>query len=101
MMMSSSQNEEIHVNCSTLTNKDPPKGKTMAVLAVMRGTSKDDYHRLCSNKHNKQNLVRVLLDSGSDSNLVFVSKDKSILLPFLKRPLPLQMGSSRPSVKLG
>jgi hypothetical protein len=32
--------------------------------------------------------VRVLLDSGSDSNLVFVDKDKPMLLPSSKRLLP-------------
>jgi hypothetical protein len=32
--------------------------------------------------------VRVLLDSGSDGNLVFVDKDKSMLLPFSKRLVP-------------
>jgi hypothetical protein len=32
--------------------------------------------------------VRVLLDSGSDGNLVFVDKDKSMLLPSSKRLVP-------------
>jgi hypothetical protein len=32
--------------------------------------------------------VRVLLDSGSDGNLVFVDKDKPMLLPSLKRLAP-------------
>jgi hypothetical protein len=44
MMTSSSQNKGLHVNYSTLTNKDPPDGKTTAVIAVMRGKSKDSYH---------------------------------------------------------
>ncbi len=34
---------------------------------------------------NGHTLVWVLLDSGSDRDLVFVSKDKSILLPYSKR----------------
>ncbi len=51
----------------------------------MRGKPKDTYHCHRSNKHSKQYFVRVLLDSGSDSNLVFVSKDKPMLLPYLKR----------------
>jgi hypothetical protein len=54
----------------------------------MRGKPKDDYHHHCSNKHYKQKLVRVLLDSGSDSNLVFVNKDKPMLLPSSKRLVP-------------
>jgi hypothetical protein len=36
MMMASSQKEGIHVKYSPPTNKDPPEGKTMAVIAVMR-----------------------------------------------------------------
>ncbi len=40
----------------------------------MRGKPKDDYHRHCSNKHYKQKLVRVLLDSGSDGVLVCVNR---------------------------
>jgi hypothetical protein len=88
MTMSSSQNKGIHVNCSTPTNKDPPKGKSMAVIAVMRAKSKDGCHHCCSNKHYKQKLVQVLLVSGSDNNLVFVSKVKPILLPYSKRLVP-------------
>ncbi len=84
MMTSSSQNKGIHVYYSTPTNKDPPEGKSTVVIAVMRGKPKDGYHHHCSNKHYKQKLLPVLLDSGSDGNLVFVSKDKLILLPYLK-----------------
>ncbi len=32
--------------------------------------------------------MRVLLDSGSDGNLVFVRKDKPMLLPYSKRLVP-------------
>ncbi len=60
---------------------DPPEGKTTAVVAVMRGNQKHGYHRHRSNKHDKKQIVRVLLDSGSDGDLVFVSKDKPMLLP--------------------
>jgi hypothetical protein len=51
----------------------------------MKGRPKHSHHRQRSNKHYKQKLVRVLLDSGSDGDLVFVDKDKSMLLPSLKR----------------
>jgi hypothetical protein len=47
----------------------------------MRGKSKDGCHRHHSNKHYKQKSVRGLLDSGSDGDLVFVNKDKDMLLP--------------------
>ncbi len=85
MMTSSSQKEEILNTDSILPNKDPPEGKTTDIVAVMRGRPKHSHHRQCSNKHYKQKLVQVLLDSGSDSNLVFTNKDKPILLPSSKK----------------
>ena len=54
----------------------------------MRGNPKDGYTPLCSNKHCKQRMVRVLLDSDSDGNLIFVNKDKPMLLPYSKRLVP-------------
>ncbi len=93
-LTSSSQNEEVHVNYSTPTNKAPPEGITTAVIAVMRGKPKDGCHHRHSNKHHKQKLVRVLLDSGSDGNLVFVSKDKPILLPYSKWLIPQSWNTS-------
>jgi hypothetical protein len=50
----------------------------------MRDKPNAGYHRHRSNKHYKQKL-RVLLDSGSDGNLVFVNKDKPILFPYSKK----------------
>jgi hypothetical protein len=50
----------------------------------MRGRPKHSHHHQCSNKHYKQKSVRVLLDSGSDGDLVFADKDKPMLLPSLK-----------------
>jgi hypothetical protein len=104
IMTPSIQNEGIYVNYSTPTNKDPPEDKTTAVIAVMRGKPKDGYHRHHSNKHNKQKLVWFLLDSGSDGELIFVSKDKPYCIPtqkgwFHSRGI-LQMGSSSQSIKL-
>ena len=88
MMTSSTQNKEIHVNYSTPIKKNPPEGKTTAVVAVMRGNSKHGYHRHRSNKHYKKKIVWVLLDSGSNGDLVFVNKDKLMLLPYSKRLVP-------------
>jgi hypothetical protein len=85
MMMSPSQKEEVLNTNSILPNKDPPEGKTTAIKAVMRGRPKHGPHHQHSNKHYKQELVRVLLDSGSDGNLVFVNKDKPMPLPSSKR----------------
>ncbi len=88
MMTSSSKTKGILKEKSTLLNKDPPEGKTTAEAAVMRGRPRLSHHRQGSNKHYKQKLVGVLLDSGSDSNLVFVDKDKPMLLPSSKRLVP-------------
>jgi hypothetical protein len=88
MMTSSSQKEGLIKKKSTLPNKDLPEGKTTAIVAVMRGRPKHSHHQQGSNKHYKQKLVQVLLDSGSDGNLVFVDKDKPMLLPSSKRLVP-------------
>jgi hypothetical protein len=86
--MSPSTNKDVHVYNSTPTASNPPEGKTTAVIAVMRGNPKDGYTFLHSNKHCKQKIVWVLLDSGSDSDLIFVNKDKPMLLPYSKRLVP-------------
>jgi hypothetical protein len=89
MLVSPSQSEEdVHDNNSTPTASNPPEGKTTAVIAMMRGNPKDGYTRLHSNKHCEQRKVRVLLDSGSNGDLIFVSKDKPMLLPYSKRLVP-------------
>ena len=80
-MTSSTQNKEIQVNYSTPTKKSLPEGKPTTVIAVMRGNLKNGYHRHQCNKHYKKKIVQVLLDSGSDGDLVFVNKDKPMLLP--------------------
>jgi hypothetical protein len=88
MMMSSSQKGKLLRKNSITPNKDPPEGRTTALVAVMRGRPKHSHHRQRSNKHYKQKLVRVLLDSGSDGDLIFVDKDKPMLLPSSKRLVP-------------
>jgi hypothetical protein len=88
MLMLPSQSKDVHCNFSTPLTSNPPEGKTTAVIAVVRGNPKDGYTRHCSNKHCKQRIVWALLDSGSDGNLVFVSKDKPMLLSYSKRLVP-------------
>ncbi len=88
MMTSSSQKGKIPKKNSIIPNNDPPEGRTTAIVAVMRGRPKDSHHCQRSNKHYKQKIVRVLLDSGSDGDFVFVDKDKPMLLPSLKRLVP-------------
>ncbi len=70
------------------TKENPPEGKTTAVVAVMRGNLKHGYHHHHSNRHYKKKIVQVMLDSGSDGDLVFVNKDKPMLLPYSKRLVP-------------
>jgi hypothetical protein len=84
MMTSQSQHDELLNNNSILPKKDPPEGKTTVIIAVMRGEPIDGQQCHHSNKHYKHKLVQVLLDSGPDSNLVFVNKDKAMLLPSSK-----------------
>jgi hypothetical protein len=88
MMASSSQKDKIHKKYSIIPNKDPSEGRTTAIVAVMRGRPKQSHHRQRSNKHYKQKVVRVRLDSVSDGDLVFVDKDKPMLLPSSKRLVP-------------
>jgi hypothetical protein len=86
MMTSSDQTGKLLKKMNVRPNKDPPEGKTTAIVAVMRGRPKHSHHRQCSNKHYKQKIVQVLLDSGSDGDLIFVDKDKPMLLPSVKKP---------------
>ncbi len=88
MLTSPSKSEDVHVNHSTPDASNPSEGRTIAVIAVMRGNPKDGYTRQSSNKHCKQRIVRVLLDSGSDGDLIFVNKDKPMLLPYSKKLVP-------------
>ncbi len=69
-MTSSSQKSKTLKKNNILPNKDPPEGRTNAIVAVMRGRPKHGHHYQCRNKHYKQKLMRVLLDSGSDGDLV-------------------------------
>jgi hypothetical protein len=87
-MTSSTQNESNKVNYSTLVIGNPPEGKTTAVVTVMGGKSKHGYHHHRSKKHYKKQIVWILLDSGSDGDLVFVNKDKSMSLPYSQRLVP-------------
>ena len=80
----STKSKEIHVSNSTPKNNNPSEGKTTAIVAVMRGKPKEGRHRHRSNKHYKKKLVRVLLDSGSEGDLVFINKDTQCCFPTKK-----------------
>jgi hypothetical protein len=73
MLTSPSKSDDVHVNNSTPTASNPTEGRVTAVIAVMRGNPKDGYICQCSNKHCTQKIVWVLLDSGSDGDLIFVN----------------------------
>jgi hypothetical protein len=88
MMTSSSQKGKLLKKNSITPNKDPPEGRTTTIVAVMRVRPKHSHHHQCSNKHYKQKLVWVLLDSGSDGDIVFIDKDKQMLLSSSKRLVP-------------
>jgi hypothetical protein len=88
MMMSSSQKGNLLKKNSITPNKDPPEGRTTAIVTVMRGRPKHSHHCQRSNKHYKQKLVQVLLDSGSDGDLIFMDKDKPMLHLSSKRLVP-------------
>ncbi len=85
MMTSSDQKGKLLKKNSVTPKKDPPEGKTTTIFTVMRGKPKHSHHCQRSNKHYKQKLVQVLLDSGSDVDLIFVDKDKPMLLPSSKK----------------
>jgi hypothetical protein len=88
ILTSPSKSKDVHVNNSTRTASNPTEGRTTAVIAVRKGNPKDGYTRQRSNKHCKQKIVQVLLDSGSDGDLIFMNKDKPMLLPYSKRLVP-------------
>ncbi len=54
MMTSSDQKGKLLKKNSVTPNKDPPEGKTTAIVAVMRGRPKHSHHHQRSNKHLKQ-----------------------------------------------
>jgi hypothetical protein len=51
MLTSSRQNEGICVTYYNPPTEDLSKSQTIAIIGMMRGYSKDGYHRGCSNKH--------------------------------------------------
>jgi hypothetical protein len=88
MLTSLSKSKDVYVNNSTPTASNQTEGRTTAVLAGMSGNPKVVYTRQRTNKHCKQKIVWVLLDSGSDGDLIFVNKDKPMLLPSSKKLVP-------------
>jgi hypothetical protein len=53
MMTSSDQMGKLLKKKNVTPNKDPPEGKTTAIVAVMRGRPKHSQHHQRSNKHYK------------------------------------------------
>ncbi len=94
MMTSSDQKGKLLKKVNFTPNKDPIEGKTTAIVAVMRGRPMHGHHRQRSNKHYKRKLVRVLLDSDSDGDIIFIDKDKPMFLPSAKRLVPRSWNTS-------
>jgi hypothetical protein len=55
MMTSPDQKGNLLKKMKVTPNKDPPEGKTTAIVAVMRGRPKHSHHLQCSNKLYKRN----------------------------------------------
>jgi len=67
-------------------SKTNEKGKVVAVVAVAKyGQAR---HHKSSKKATKEKLIRVLLDSGSDGNLLFHEKGRPKHFPYLTRQVP-------------
>ncbi len=81
MMISSDQKGKLLKKMNVTPNKDPPEGKTTAIVAMMSSRPKHGHHRQHSNKHYKRKLVRVLLDSSSDGDLIFIDKINPCCFP--------------------
>ncbi len=81
MMTSSDQKGKLPKKMNFTPNKDPPEGKTTAIVAVMRGRPMHGHHCQGSNEHYKRKLVRVLLDSGSDGDRISIDKINPCCFP--------------------
>ena len=94
--------EEISVNTNKILNSDqiehsPPskkceKGKVTAVMALAKYDQAR--HHKSSKKATKEKLIRVLLDSGSDGDLLFHEKGKTKHFPYLTRQVPCSWHTS-------
>ncbi len=60
MMRSSDKKGKILKEMNVTPHKDPPEGKTTAIVAVMRGGPKHGHHRQRSKKHHNRKLVRLM-----------------------------------------
>jgi hypothetical protein len=81
VVTSTMQTMEYHVKCNTTTDHNPPEADHCCGRS--KGKPKNGYH--CSNKYYLKQIVRVLLDRGHNRHLIFVTKDKPMLLPYSNR----------------
>jgi hypothetical protein len=72
---------EYHVKYNTTTELNPPEADHWSGRG--KGKPKNGYHR--SNKYYLKHIVQVLLDRGHNRHLVFVTKVKPMLFPYLNR----------------
>ncbi len=83
-------------NYDKIENSPPSKinkkGKVMAVAALAKYGQA--HHHKSSKKAAKEKLIRVLLDSGSDGDLVFHEKGSPKHFPYLTRQVPCSWHTS-------
>ncbi len=80
----------LHVKYNTTTDHNLPEADHCCARG--KGKPKKGYHR--SNKYYLKNIVGVLLDHSHKRHLVFVTKDKPMLFPYLKRLVPQSWNTS-------
>jgi hypothetical protein len=72
---------EYHVKYNTTTDHNPPEADHCCGRG--KGKPKIGYHH--SNKYYLKHIVQVLLDHGHNRHLVFVTKEKPMLVPYSNR----------------
>jgi hypothetical protein len=72
---------EYHVKYNATTDQNPPEADHCCDRG--KGKPKKGYHR--SNKYYLKHEVWVLLERGHNRDLVFVTKEKPMLCPYLTR----------------
>ena len=88
-MMNSSFDQKAEDNAETLENKVTAVTAYLLPRSTTQLRSKSSYR---SSQHKK--LIKVLLDSGSDSDLLFIKKGSTTCIPCCKRQVPLKWNTS-------
>ena len=87
--MNSSFDQKAEDNAETLENKVTAVTAYLLPRSTTQLRSKSSYR---SSQHKK--LIKVLLDSGSDSDLLFIKKGSTACIPCCNRQVPLKWNTS-------